>query len=614
MFPSIALPNRKRVLLTPSPPSSFRSPSPEFKIIIHPSPTPLTSPIKKSTDEVERRLQEDPGYRGCGFLMTPRTDGRGKERLLLTSTNPFFIGRNPTCDYVVPSPVVSGKHMRIYTVRNDKNQPLSCVEDLSMNGIVVNGKRLKSQAIFLSEGDIIEIPQTTKRFVFHLPLNHLDEDDHTQLGLLDSSEASILSYREDRGLHPPNCKTASVPATLKIGHYRVFLDQSLGSGSFGKVRLAVDGRTEAQVACKTVPKSRLLGDRDFERLYNELELGLKLDHPNVIKVFKYHQTESHFHIFLQLVTGGDLFSYIIKHRQLEEAEAKYIMYQILHGVQYLHENGCAHRDLKPENILLQQGEVYPTILICDFGLSTMHPDERAPQSNALAIRAPSIVGTAAYFSPEYIKASAWVNLETSRLRALKKDKTIRARNEVLLDASRLDCWSLGVVLFIIATGYHPFGNEEDEESDCEMQSGKSSIDQHRGHSRRMSSDAHAGVRPGARSFSLGEKWKPAARMEVGEKTAEQHMNLFSKRVCEQEVQFSPDTWSSYHPSVQDLILGLLRREPAIRMSVRQALRHTWFEKDRHSLEESYQTRVVQGRLGRSSRSKRQRMTTDAMDF
>lgn len=99
------------------------------------------------------------------------------------------------------------------------------------------------------------------------------------------------------------------------------------------------------------------------------------------------------------VTGGDLFSYVIKHGRLEEAECKWFGYQLLKGVQvrpsstisltvafsdsgplhrfgvlqYLHALSIAHRDLKPENVLLKSGGSYPTLLICDFGLATALP-------------------------------------------------------------------------------------------------------------------------------------------------------------------------------------------------------------------------------------------------
>lgn len=76
-------------------------------------------------------------------------------------------------------------------------------------------------------------------------------------------------------------------------------------------------------------------------------------------------------ILTSLVAGGDLFNYVAKHRRLADAESKFITYQIVLAVQYLHQQGIAHRDLKPENVLLLTTGIdrFPYIQLGDFGLA-----------------------------------------------------------------------------------------------------------------------------------------------------------------------------------------------------------------------------------------------------
>ncbi|CAK5280150.1 unnamed protein product [Mycena citricolor] len=134
-------------------------------------------------------------------------------------------------------------------------------------------------------------------------------------------------------------------------------------------------------------------------------------------------------IFLQLCTGGDLFTYIVayteKDSRLCEAESKFIMFQILVGLEHLHSRQISHRDLKPENILLHSPGPYPRVVIADFGLAR----PRAYQETL------NVCGT---------------------------DPGILALDQEHLKYSGMpsDCWSAGVVLYIMLCGSHPFDDEQ----------------------------------------------------------------------------------------------------------------------------------------------------------
>ena len=117
----------------------------------------------------------------------------------------------------------------------------------------------------------------------------------------------------------------------------------LGDGSFGVVNLA-SHRTAAwfQVACKTV---KLEDDDDTVRHKNEVNLLKRMNHPNVngiIDLFK-EEDPKRSHMILELMAGGDLFAYQEKHGALGEMEVRWIGWQLVQGLEYLHKMNIAHR-------------------------------------------------------------------------------------------------------------------------------------------------------------------------------------------------------------------------------------------------------------------------------
>jgi hypothetical protein len=134
-------------------------------------------------------------------------------------------------------------------------------------------------------------------------------------------------------------KTRPIRGGWKIYNY------PLGSGSFGIVHLASHAGN-LQVACKTV-----FGPPDKhhrETLQREIRILKAIDHPNVLSLFdaveeKHGDLAGITHMFLQLVTGGDLFSYMEKHRALCEEEVRWMGWQLLGALAYLHGKGIAHR-------------------------------------------------------------------------------------------------------------------------------------------------------------------------------------------------------------------------------------------------------------------------------
>ena len=97
-------------------------------------------------------------------------------------------------------------------------------------------------------------------------------------------------------------------------------------------------------------------------------------------------------MFLELVTGGDLFSYLeYKNGKLIDVEAAIIIRQILTGVNYLHDQGIVHRDLKPDNILLGSQNTVARVILTDFGGARRLNKERQ--------RMTTKIGTKEYMAP-----------------------------------------------------------------------------------------------------------------------------------------------------------------------------------------------------------------------
>ena len=168
-----------------------------------------------------------------------------------------------------------------------------------------------------------------------------------------------------------------------------------------------------------------IGESKEEDILREIEFMQNLSSPNIVKFDEFYQASTKIYLVTELCQGGELFDYIVSKGKLPEIEAKIAMYQLFQGVKYMHDRGIIHRDLKPENILLKRKKDITDIKITDFGLSTYYK-----RGAALKKR----VGTPYYMSPQVL-----------------------ARHY----GSECDLWSLGVIMYILVTGYPPFNAPDD---------------------------------------------------------------------------------------------------------------------------------------------------------
>ncbi|XP_047939515.1 CBL-interacting serine/threonine-protein kinase 11-like [Salvia hispanica] len=202
------------------------------------------------------------------------------------------------------------------------------------------------------------------------------------------------------------------------------LGRLLGCGAFAKVYLARDVATGQEVAIKVIHKSRLRNDANLiANIKREISIMSKLRHPHTVRLYEVLATRNIIYIVLEYVKGGELFAKVAKGRLTEALCRKYFQ-QLVGVVSHCHSRGIYHRDLKPENLLLDEDE---NLKVSDFGLSAIRDQVH---SDGLLH---TLCGTPAYVAPEILAKRGY-------------------------DGAKIDIWSCGVILFVLAAGYLPFND------------------------------------------------------------------------------------------------------------------------------------------------------------
>jgi len=207
---------------------------------------------------------------------------------------------------------------------------------------------------------------------------------------------------------------------IKIAHY--ILKETLGVGTFGKVKVGIHEMTGYKVAVKILNRQKIKNLDVVGKIRREIQNLSLFRHPHIIKLYQVISTPSDIFMIMEYVSGGELFDYIVKHGRLKTPEARRFFQQIISGVDYCHRHMVVHRDLKPENLLLDSNN---NVKIADFGLSNIMTDGDFLRTSC---------GSPNYAAPEVISGKLYAGPE-------------------------VDIWSCGVILYALMCGTLPFDDE-----------------------------------------------------------------------------------------------------------------------------------------------------------
>jgi len=217
----------------------------------------------------------------------------------------------------------------------------------------------------------------------------------------------------------------------QLGQYR--LKQMLGSGGMGEVYLAEHQMMKRPCAIKVIRPEKAGNTKALARFEREVRATAKLSHWNSIDIYDYGRTEDGtFYYVMEFLPGHNLGELVEGHGPLPAARIVYLMRQVCDALFEAHEQGLIHRDIKPANIYCAyRGGQFDVAKLLDFGLAkpTAEPEDVGLTQEG------SITGSPLFMSPEQATGSDQVDV-------------------------RSDIYSLGTVMYFMATGRPPFDYQQ----------------------------------------------------------------------------------------------------------------------------------------------------------
>jgi serine/threonine protein kinase len=208
------------------------------------------------------------------------------------------------------------------------------------------------------------------------------------------------------------------PKRVKIDDYEIF--RTLGTGTFGRVKLGKLKESERYVAIKILKKIKIIKLKQVDHILNEIKILSFVDHPFIVKSDGFTQDNQYLYIILELINGGEMFSYLRKVGKFPALQAMFYAGQIVLIFEYLHSKNIIYRDLKPENILIDNKGY---LKLTDFGFAKVCKG-----------RTYTLCGTPGYISPEIL---------------LNKGH-----------GKPVDWWTLGILIYEMIVGIDPFNDED----------------------------------------------------------------------------------------------------------------------------------------------------------
>ena len=257
-----------------------------------------------------------------------------------------------------------------------------------------------------------KIVKTDDERHFYIKANVEEEQDGEQTNRIKDSLRNFPSNKQ------PNLKKDS-SIEYKIGNY--LIQQTLGEGTFGKVKLGIYLPTNEKVAIKVLEKDRLTDKNDQIRFKREFDMLSKFNHPHVKLVTEIFVGLDSYYSVMEFFEVGELFNYFVEKKRLSDKESPFYYFQLINGLEYIHSLGIIHRYLKPENLFLTKEHL---LKIIDFGLSNYYIENKTE-----LLRTPCV--SPCYASPEIIAGKKY-------------------------DGVKIDIWATGIILLAMLCGYLPF--------------------------------------------------------------------------------------------------------------------------------------------------------------
>ncbi|NXX76758.1 TSSK6 kinase, partial [Urocolius indicus] len=212
-----------------------------------------------------------------------------------------------------------------------------------------------------------------------------------------------------------------------LGKLGYCLGQTLGEGSYSKVKAATSTKYKGPLAIKVLDRRQMSARVAYKFLPRELSIVRKIRHPNIVHVLEVIEVCNGKVYIVMEAADTDLLRLVQEKGRLPcVPQARDIFVQIARAVQYLHDRDLVHRDLKCENVLLTADGRQAKL--SDFGFGR--------ETHGKLDLSRTFCGTAAYSAPEVLMS-------------------------VPYDAKKADMWSLGVTLYTMVTGTLPFGDTSD---------------------------------------------------------------------------------------------------------------------------------------------------------
>uniref|UniRef100_A0A8D0CHE2 non-specific serine/threonine protein kinase n=1 Tax=Scleropages formosus TaxID=113540 RepID=A0A8D0CHE2_SCLFO len=283
-------------------------------------------------------------------------------------------------------------------------------------------------------------------------------------------------------------------------------DEVLGEGAYAKVQTCFNLITSKEYAVKIIEKRP---GHSRGRVFREVEMLYQCQgHRNILELVEFFEEEEKFYLVFEKLRGGSILTHIQKRGHFDEQEASIVVQDIASALDFLHNKGMAHRDLKPENILCEHADQISPVKICDFDLGS----GIKLNSDSSPISTPELLtpcGSAEYMAPEVVEAFS---------------------EEASIYDKRCDLWSLGVILYIMLSGYPPFVGRCG--SDC--------------------------------GWDWGEPCHAC-------------QNMLFESIQEGKYEFPEKDWGHISSSAKDLISKLLVRDAKSRLSAAHVLQHPWVQ-------------------------------------